>query len=562
MKNSKLKILILLLTILSTSLYAQTVVPGGTVSGVWNSAGSPYLVQGAIMIANGTTLTIEPGVVVEFQGSYKLLVMGQILAQGNETDSICFTTTDTTVGWLGIRFDNTSATNDSSKFSYCVFSLGKTVSPIGNGGALSFTNFSKASISRSRISHCMASYSGGAIYLSNSNIIVEDCLISNNTALTGGGIGINNSNAIIRRNTIVNNTATASMECGGGISSFDSEAMIDNNIISGNTGNKKGGGIYCYGDQSTFSNNIITNNFAVHGGGIYTISGTSGITIINNIIANNSASQEGGGIACEACTITNTLIANNTAGTNGGGIISYSLVNKTITNATIVNNLAQNGGAVCCAYSSPSFINCIFWNDSASISGKEFYLTDESSDPSIIWSDVEGGSGIFGTPANVFYTGTYSNNLDTAPEFRDPSPGTGVGYEDSLYNWSLLASSPCINAGNPSGSYVSQDIEGNPRICDGVIDMGAYEVSLTDIRPRVQSSPLFYPNPFDVSTRIDFGTFRENAIVHIYSIDGQLMRTWSFSGNQLEVSNLKAGLYFVQIKESNQNTDCYIIVAE
>jgi len=36
-------------------------------------------------------LTIEPGVLVEWQGSYAMQVQGQILAQGMEADSIIFT---------------------------------------------------------------------------------------------------------------------------------------------------------------------------------------------------------------------------------------------------------------------------------------------------------------------------------------------------------------------------------------------------------------------------------------------------------------------------------------
>jgi len=95
---------------------AQTVIPAGSVSGTWTLAGSPYLIQGAVMIPNNSTLTIEPGVTVNFQGSYKLYVQGRLLAIGAVADSITFTAADTAVGWLGIQFDNTPATTDSSKF--------------------------------------------------------------------------------------------------------------------------------------------------------------------------------------------------------------------------------------------------------------------------------------------------------------------------------------------------------------------------------------------------------------------------------------------------------------
>ena len=63
------------LTIISN---AQTVIPPGDVSGTWTLGGSPYEIQGEITIPDSSTLTIEPGVLVEFQGHYKLIVEGRL----------------------------------------------------------------------------------------------------------------------------------------------------------------------------------------------------------------------------------------------------------------------------------------------------------------------------------------------------------------------------------------------------------------------------------------------------------------------------------------------------
>src|SRR5262245_45067938 len=102
-----------IILLLNSYAFSQTYVAGGNVSGTWTPEGSPYLIQGSIQIPNDSTLTIEPGVSVNFQGSYKLLVKGRIVAIGAPADSISFTAVDTTVGWRGIRFDATSATNDT-----------------------------------------------------------------------------------------------------------------------------------------------------------------------------------------------------------------------------------------------------------------------------------------------------------------------------------------------------------------------------------------------------------------------------------------------------------------
>jgi len=51
----------------SSMSFSQTPVPPGPVSGTWTAGGTPYQIQGDINIPNGQTLTIEAGVIVEFQ---------------------------------------------------------------------------------------------------------------------------------------------------------------------------------------------------------------------------------------------------------------------------------------------------------------------------------------------------------------------------------------------------------------------------------------------------------------------------------------------------------------
>jgi hypothetical protein len=91
---------------------AQTIVAPGEVSGTWEQSKSPYQITGNIYVSNDSTLIIEPGVRVEFLGHYELKVMGRLLAEGTQTDSILFTVNDTTGffesdtslgGWYGIR---------------------------------------------------------------------------------------------------------------------------------------------------------------------------------------------------------------------------------------------------------------------------------------------------------------------------------------------------------------------------------------------------------------------------------------------------------------------------
>lgn len=450
---------ILLSIIGLNSAFTQTSVIGGVVSGTWTLAGSPYLIQGSIMIADGTTLTIEPGVIVNFQGAYKLLVLGRLLAIGTTIDTISFTAADTTNGWRGIRFNKTTNNNDTSKVIYCKLQYSKatSTSPDNNGGAFYFNNFSKAIISNCHITNCTANSGGAGIYCSNSGPSITYNFISNNSSSgdflnSGGGITcVNGSNPIIANNEISNNKASYS----GGVFCESSNPIITNNIIFNNSSSIYGGGIYCSRCSPSISYNNISNNHGDFGGGISCFGSSPSIT--NNIISNNNTASEshGGGIYC--------------------GCYSTMSSNPVITNNTISNNSASNGGALYCdCNSNPTLRNTILWGNRASTSGSQVYLADESSDPNFYYCDVQGGTAAFGLNGN-FYIGTYQNNINIDPLLVSPSGGSGTSYNGVTADWSLQNGSPCINTGDPNGSYPSTDKAGNPRVYACQIDIGAFE---------------------------------------------------------------------------------------
>jgi hypothetical protein len=57
-------------------------------------------------------------------------------------------------------------------------------------------------------------------------------------------------------------------------------------------------------------------------------------------------------------------------------------------------------------------------------------------------------------------------NITNAPLFVDPN-----GWADLR----LQSNSPCVNSGNNSYVTTTDDLDGNPRIVGGTVDMGAYE---------------------------------------------------------------------------------------
>ncbi len=167
--------------------------------------------------------------------------------------------------------------------------------------------------------------------------------------------------------------------------------------------------------------------------------------------------------------LTNCTFSGNSAGV-GGGAWCWMSGNPALTNCTFSGNTAgTNGGGMYCTSSSPTLTTCILWANSSEIN------VQSGSPPIIAYSDVRGG-----------YTG--AGNISGDPQFvRNPDPSSG-DYGD-LH---LRASSPCINAGDPNyvPAHGETDLDGNLRIVNGRVDMGAYEYAGLDFPLRTNHGDL------------------------------------------------------------------------
>lgn len=111
--RSALSVFSVLLLWAFSQTFAQTPVSGLiSTNTTWTLAGSPYIVTGNILVNNGATLTIEPGVEVKFDTMKTLQVNGELIAIGTAQSRITFTASNPNPvrgSWGRLQFSPTSA---------------------------------------------------------------------------------------------------------------------------------------------------------------------------------------------------------------------------------------------------------------------------------------------------------------------------------------------------------------------------------------------------------------------------------------------------------------------
>jgi hypothetical protein len=350
--------------------------------------------------------------------------------------------------------------------------------------------------------------SGGGLLCEDSNTcLVSNCILSGNRGFYWvGGAYLGNFNSC----TFAGNYATAA---GAVIYGTLNNCVLTNNTTSTTGGG--GAGAFC-----NFTNCTLVKNSAPIGGGAYrctlvdctlsnnstyySTSGGSGggainSTLIGCVITGNSA---GGGGGASGGTLSNCYIADNSATGDGGlgyggGVNGSKLNNSTLVmNSSLIGAGAYNSTLNDCliisnsmdAVVSSTLTNCLLTGNNFAASGSIFYnctlVANYSSNP----------SGTAGTSACTLYNCILYYN--TAPSSTSnylggafmncctiplPTSGAGNFTNAPLFvnlaggDYHLQSNSPCINAGNNVYVTTTTDLDGNPRIVGGTVDIGAYE---------------------------------------------------------------------------------------
>ncbi|MCG2418363.1 right-handed parallel beta-helix repeat-containing protein [Aequorivita sp. F47161] len=267
----------------------------GEITGTLNS-NSVYKVVGDIFVPTGEILTIDPGTEIKFDGYYTIYVEGTLIADGNETNYIRFTSNanfPTNKDWGNISFYG----NTNSILNYCIIEYGMEENSQNDGlvtvydGNVTITNneirhteergirvyeSGAANISNNKIYDCRGGITAGSDNL-NSIIIEENEIF--NIAQIGIAVSVNVEHAVVRHNKIYN----------VGIYGIQNWSSIDiyRNIVFNVSDATFSSGIFVVGGQPNVTNNTIFNTR--HGIGIYDSDFFEPNPKINsNIIAYNS----------------------------------------------------------------------------------------------------------------------------------------------------------------------------------------------------------------------------------------------------------------------------------
>jgi hypothetical protein len=185
---------------------------------------------------------------------------------------------------------------------------------------------------------------------------------------------------------------------------------------------------------------------------------TNGATVVNGDL---NREMSGGVVWCEGSnsTVSNCVVTQGWAAYNGGGAYSGTLIN-----CLIRSNMANRGGGAAFAILN----NCtVSRNASNSFKASPPGVYSCSVTNSIVYDNLGENHAYssFSYSCTTPLPDTGTGNITVDPAFIDSPSG----------DLRLQSNSPCINAGNDAFIVSATDLDDNPRVANGTVDLGAYE---------------------------------------------------------------------------------------
>lgn len=570
----------------ASAVIAQTNISSPTVSGTWTMAGSPYIIQNEITVQANDVLTIQPGVVVKFQPTTRMEVVGQLIAAGTGNNPIIFEAFDTTQwhnelvptgGWNGIHIKPYGGSGiDNSIINYC------TLKDAKYGYAVVYNDMEPLSIERgmklhnTTITHNQTSsgpVGSGAclraqLYIATDTLDIDHCEFMDNNTFPSVTSITNPIGFCNFRNSHIHHN-----QKGSGITALLGNMLIENNEINDNNTMYDSAPLYITADKVVIRGNHIHHNVSPDHGGMNCNYGE--IIVENNFIHNNyqtdascGLSEGGGGmnITCFGADINNSffivrnnIIANNYSALGGGGINVFGAI-ACITNNHIINNYSPNLGQGILITHSDSRVymrNNLFYNQSGpgNIENEDIVHIYNGSG---IWFDhnfiTANYSKVVRTSFSyILYGDTTHNVISSSPGMILPTMDNNYLTDASSANFNINAGSPCINAGDTVGAYSSAiDYANNNRIV-GIVDIGAYEYGGNEqsvIASENTNTPLFiFPNPAESYSNFMVQLPEKTGRITIFDISGKTVYEQLVSSD-IAVLNLgdQKGIFFIHFK--------------
>jgi hypothetical protein len=250
----------------------------------------------------------------------------------------------------------------------------------GTGGALTLI-YASGIIENSLISNNTAYYNvGGGAYLMDGTLLFHNVKFLNNVSAGGGGFyqrATGSSNNLTFDSCEFSNNYAILNGPGGGFLTEYSVMNITNSNFKNNHG-RDGAGIYADGNSILNLTNVkfIGNIASQMGGGIYGYLNFYGYSIWNNVsFIKNSAVDGGAANISNALKIQHSFFENNNASGNGGGIF-FNGGSKEIIYTDFSGNSSSNGGAIYQSYPSIILKYSSFSNNSSSSKGGSIYYNN------------------------------------------------------------------------------------------------------------------------------------------------------------------------------------------
>jgi len=422
-----------------------------------------YIIEDSVVVPADMVLKIEPGTMVLMKEAAELVVYGQLLAEGTETEPIHFTRYSDGASWKQIMFAGAA----DSRLAHCIIEY-----------ADSEGEHQDYYVSGPRTYH-------ESVVALACHVDIENCIFRNLPAESAGAEG--DAIAIISDDQDYPGDATANirgcefLSIGQGVHTRYSYVLVEDCYFTGKRGDNDD--VDLWGESTPAP--LIRNNLFLNPEHDDMINPTRcSAVIVGNVIA---GCDDHGIVLRDKCSpvLMNNLIID----CSSAGIAIENSCEATLINNTIVNcgrgirlfdlgrwgppySLNPGGGTA-------TVINCIIWDCPQPVTltdSSNTEIEDRGSHITVKYSDIEGGQNSISVSGSNSTVTWGQGNINTDPQFVAVN-NWDCHLKSRAGRWDAAGeswvpdniTSPCIDAGDPDSPVAFE-----PYPNGGIINMGAY----------------------------------------------------------------------------------------